>query len=241
MHDVCLVLQQVVDALYDVSFPQHNFVPHGHELILHVRLQSVNEMYALVEQALEEFLFYITSVSEHFSKEHFGKYTPHLLISIVNIRACKTERYDVALVITQEMQLESVAPPHRALAVFCQAFEHLVEMASHVVAYRYHRAVSEGYACTFAESEKPHEKHHLEENPRHEFHEAVVGHRIRKVLSQVIFYEAQIVMLEVGKRAEMVTHEYRHNLAVRQLALAVSVPFAIRRSLKLQVFLQFHV
>ena len=31
MHEVGLVLQEVVDALDDVPFTQHYLVPHGHE------------------------------------------------------------------------------------------------------------------------------------------------------------------------------------------------------------------
>ena len=37
------------------------------------------------------------------------------------------------------MQLESVTPSHRALAVLGYAREHLVEMSPDIVAHRYHR------------------------------------------------------------------------------------------------------
>ena len=36
MHNVGLVLQQVIDALNNASLAEHDFVPHGHEL-LHIR------------------------------------------------------------------------------------------------------------------------------------------------------------------------------------------------------------
>ena len=34
MHDVGLVLQQVIDALNNASLAEHDFVPHGHEPVL---------------------------------------------------------------------------------------------------------------------------------------------------------------------------------------------------------------
>ena len=50
MHDVRLVLEQFVDAFDDIPFPEHDFVPHGHEPVLHVGLNAVYEVYALVEE-----------------------------------------------------------------------------------------------------------------------------------------------------------------------------------------------
>lgn len=46
MHDVCLVLERVVDALDDAPLTEHDFVPHGHEPVLHVGSQSVYKMYS---------------------------------------------------------------------------------------------------------------------------------------------------------------------------------------------------
>lgn len=54
MHQVCLVLKQVVDGLNDVSFTQHNSILHGHELVFHFSFKSMHKMYALVEETLEE-------------------------------------------------------------------------------------------------------------------------------------------------------------------------------------------
>ena len=44
VHDVGLVLNQVVDTLYDAPLSEHDFVPHGHETVLHVSPQSVHEI-----------------------------------------------------------------------------------------------------------------------------------------------------------------------------------------------------
>jgi hypothetical protein len=50
MHDVCLILEQLVDALDDIPFAEHDFIPHGHEPVLHIGLDPMYEMYALFEE-----------------------------------------------------------------------------------------------------------------------------------------------------------------------------------------------
>ena len=56
MDKVGLVLEQFVDAFYYISLAQHHLVPQGHKLVFHVRLEPVNEMDALAEEVLKEFL-----------------------------------------------------------------------------------------------------------------------------------------------------------------------------------------
>ena len=65
MHKVCLVLEQFIDAFDDVSLPEHDPVPHWHELVLHPGFQPVYEMYPLVKEMPEEFLLDVSSVGEY--------------------------------------------------------------------------------------------------------------------------------------------------------------------------------
>lgn len=174
MHDVCLVLQQVVDALNNMPFPEHYPVPHRHEFVLHVRLQAVNQEYALIEKALEEFFPDVSPVGEDLSVWDFREDAPYPHIPAVNVCACQTECYDISLVIAHHVHLEPVTPSHRSFSVFGHACEHLVEVSPHVVAHRYHRAVNESDSRTLPEGGETHEEHHLEEHFGHEFHKAVV-------------------------------------------------------------------
>ena len=48
------VLQRVVDALDDIAFAQHYLVPQRHEPVLHVGLYAGDEVYAVVEEVVEE-------------------------------------------------------------------------------------------------------------------------------------------------------------------------------------------
>ena len=50
---------------------------------------------------------------------------------------------------------------------------------------------------------------HLEEHPALQFHEAVVGHRIREVTLEVDADEVQVVVLEIVECAEMEHNQNR--------------------------------
>ena len=112
------------------------------------------------------------------------------------------------------MQFESVAPSHRPLPVSGKTGENLVGIPAQVVAYGYHGGVHEGDASTAPEGVEVQEEHHLEEHPALQFHEAVVGHRIREVTLEVDADEVQVVVLEIVECAEMEHNQNRHNLAV---------------------------
>jgi len=83
------------------------------------------------------------------------------------------------------VQFESVAPSHRPLPVSGKTGENLVSIPAQVVAYGYHGGVHEGDASAPLEGVEVQEEHHLEEHPAPQFHETVVGHRIREVTLEV--------------------------------------------------------
>jgi hypothetical protein len=56
MHKVGFIFEQLIDTFDDVPFSEHNLVPHGHELILHVGFEPTYEMDALIKEVFEEFL-----------------------------------------------------------------------------------------------------------------------------------------------------------------------------------------
>ena len=227
MHEVCLVLEQLVDTLDDVPLAEHDFVPHRHKLVLHVCPQPVHEVYALVEERLEEFFLDIPPVGKHFPVEVLGEHAPHPFVPVVHVRPCEAECYDLARIVAQQVQLETVAPSHRAFPILGEPGEHLVEIPADVVAHGDHGTVDEGDAGTFPEGVQPHEKHHQQENPRCQLDEAVVRDGIRETVPHAPPDAAQVVVLEGAVRAEMVAHEYGHYLAFGQPAGAVPVPYAV--------------
>ena len=85
MDKVGLVLEQFVDAFYYISLVQHHLVSQGDKLIFHVRLEPMNEVDALVEEVLIEFLFDVSLVGKHFAIEHLGEDLPHPRVSVVYV------------------------------------------------------------------------------------------------------------------------------------------------------------
>ena len=183
VNKVGLVLEQFVNALDDVSFPQHDLVPHRHQFVLHLSLEPMNELDTLTEQALEEFLLDVSSVSEDLPKQDLCKHRSYPAIPVIHICSCKTECYHFTGIIAEQVQLESMAPAHGTLSVLGKAGKDLVVISSYIVTYGYHCAVNERYTRTLAESIELHEQHHLKEHSWHEFNEAVIGNRVGKILT----------------------------------------------------------
>ena len=99
VNKVGLVLEQFVNALDDVSFPQHDLVPHRHQFVLHLSLEPMNELDTLTEQALKEFLLDVSSISEDLPKQDLCKHRPYSAIPVIHICSCKTERYHFTRII----------------------------------------------------------------------------------------------------------------------------------------------
>ena len=139
MHQLGCVLQHVVDGLNDAPFAKHDFVPHGHEPVLHVRPNASNQMCAVLKEHVEELRREISPVGEKFPIECLCQDSPDLRVPVVHVGPREAERDDLAPVVTDKVQLEAVAPSHRPLAVSGQSSEHLVGIAPQVVAHRHHR------------------------------------------------------------------------------------------------------
>lgn len=216
MHDVCLVLEQVVDALDDVPLPEH-------EPVLHVGFQPVYKMYAPVKEALEKFLPDVSPVCKDLPVEFPGEDRPHSSVPVINVCSCETKRYDFPAVVALQVQLEPVASSHRSPAIRGHTLEDPVGIASEVVAHRYHRGIDKTDAAAPAEATELHEEHQVEEHAWHEFNETVIRDGIRKTAGKMPLYIKEAVMLEIGKRAEVAAYKYGHYIAVNQPPLVVAV------------------
>ena len=140
-------------------------------------------MYASVKELLKEFLLYISPVGEDISVKMFGKHAPYPIITIVNVSCCQTESYDLSGVIVDELQLEAVAPSHRAFSIFCKIGKHLVKMSSDVMAHGKHCIVYESNAGTPSERIYAHEQHQFIEHAWHKLNKAIIRNGMRKIAS----------------------------------------------------------
>ena len=170
------VLQRVVDALDDIAFAQHYLVPQRHESVLHVGLYAGDEVYAVLEEVVEESLRDVSSVGEQPAVQILCQHLPHLGVAVVGVGRGEAEGDDFRLVVADEVQLEPVAPTHRPLPVVGKPIEYLVHIPPDVVADGYHGGVHVAHAVAPAERTHFQEEHHNEEHAALQLHETVVRH-----------------------------------------------------------------
>jgi carbonic anhydrase len=87
------------------------------------------------------------------------------------------------------MQLETVIPPHGALASLGIAIEDFVIVNALVMAHRNTGAVDETNARTLSEAEQLKKQHHLHRQAALNLHEAVIGELVWKQIRQMSLYK----------------------------------------------------
>ena len=109
------------------------------------------------------------------------------------------------------MQLESMAPAHSTLAVPGKTGKDLVEIPSHILTYRNHRAVKECYTRILSEGMDLHEQHHLEEHTVCKFYKMVIGDGSREFMLELPMDTVLIILLEITICIEVIAHKDRHD------------------------------
>lgn len=174
MYDLCNILKHVVYSLNDVSLSEHHLVVERHELVLHVRPESCNQMYAILKQEIKQLLGDVPLVSEQLAIQAFSKHPKHFRILVADIGPGKYKRYYLPTIIAYKMQFETMAPPHGSFAISGNSLEHLVCISAQVVTNGYHRGINEADTRTSSKTLEIQEEHQLKENSALQFHEAVV-------------------------------------------------------------------
>ena len=164
----------------------------------------MNEVNALVEEVLKEFLLDVALASKHIAVEHLGEVPPHPRASVVHACGSQAECEYTTHLVAQQMKLEAMTPPHRSLSVLGKPIKDLVEFPPHVVAYGNHRTVYETNVRALSKTLDAHENHQVEEHAGHGVYETRVGHGLREVACQISLDEKEVIMLEVAERAKMV-------------------------------------
>ena len=152
-------------------------------------------MYSVGKERIKQVGRDISPVSKELPVNSLAEHSPYLRIPVIHVGPCKTEHYDLSSVVADEMQFEPVTPSHRPLPVSGKTGENLVGIP--------HGGVHEGDASAPPEGVEVQEEHHLEEHPALQFHETVVGHRIREVTPEVDTDKVQIVVLEIVEGTKM--------------------------------------
>ena len=110
------ILQPVIYSFNHGSFPKHQLVMQVHQRVLHVPLEPGDQVYAVHEESLEEILADVSPIGEQLAKQLFREAFVFLRSAVVDIARGQLPLHDLALVVDDQVQLESVEPAHRALA-----------------------------------------------------------------------------------------------------------------------------
>src|SRR3712207_1846580 len=111
------VLQFIIHGFNDRTLPEHQFVIKVHQGIFHVPLDFRDEVDVIHKELLEEILTDISPVCEEFPEEPLRKVFVLQRCPVVYIAWCELPLNNLPLVVDDQMQLESVEPAHRALAL----------------------------------------------------------------------------------------------------------------------------
>ena len=123
MLDVADVLQLVIDRLDKGPLPEQYLVVEVHQRVFHVLLDFGDEMNVVNEEHLEEVLADVSPVSEDFPEEFLREVPVLQRFSVIRVPWREHPLDDFALLVDDQVQLESVEPPHRAFA-FCRPSLH---------------------------------------------------------------------------------------------------------------------
>ncbi len=186
------VLEFVVDSLDDRPFPEEDFVIEIHQRVLHVPFQLCHQVYVVDEEHLEEVLADIPSVGEEFPEESLGKRPVLQRFPVVDVSRGELSLDDLPLVVDDQMQLESIEPPHRAFPLSRPSLHGLVLLLPLDVAGYQGRGVDDGYACALAEGAGLKEEQQVKPHLSLTLNEAGAGYGIGEILAHVLADIAQI-------------------------------------------------
>src|SRR5687767_6486686 len=132
MLDLRDILQLIDDRFNDRPLAQQQFVHQRHQTVLHVALDASDELHTSNKQFLKEFLADVTLVAKELSEEFGREFLDRL--AVIDIARSQAESQQLAAVIGDQMQLESIEPTGGSLATLGQAFHNFVAEDAKIVA-----------------------------------------------------------------------------------------------------------
>ena len=150
MLHLCYIFQFVIHRLYDCPFPEQQPVRNSHQRPFHVVPEFRNELYSIHEQMLKQLFADISLVPDQLSVDFGHEAFVLQRLPVIDITWCDAEVEDLALLIADDVQLETEEPAHRALSPGGYTFEDLVYMYPLIPAHAQGCAVHKVDARTLA-------------------------------------------------------------------------------------------
>lgn len=227
MLNLCHVLQFVVDGLNQRSFAQENLVCDGHDLSLHIVLQLGNQLNAVHEEPEEEFLVDVSLVSDQFSEDLFDERFVAERLPVVDIAGSDHEVQQVTLLITDEVELESIEPSHRALPPLGKSPEDLVEVDALVPAYSQVGTVDETDSRAASHATLLHEQDERDCNLPLQFDKAVVGYGLWKQVGHILADLIQVKVFQIFISTQVEEYHNGYHLGIGQGVVPMVLPLGL--------------
>ncbi len=223
------VLQLVGDAFNDGAFAQQEFVAQGHEAVLHIGLETGDELNALLEQLLEHRLRQVTLVTEQLAKQSPRQLGQQLDIGAMRGRQTATEQFTA--VIDHQMEFEAETPTARATSARRQSRKDLVLLNAPIIADGDEGRVNEADAGAVS---KQAEQIGAEqrEYARGQLDKACVADQVGKLSAQMLLDVLRVVRLETAILALVEVDQDGHDFAVAQVSGSVSLSLSSAEPLR---------
>ena len=186
MLDLANVLELLIDGLDDRPLPEQQLVMQTHQRVLHVPLEPGDQVYAVHEESLEEILADVSPIGEQLAKQLFREAFVFQRSAVVDIARGQLPLHDLALVVDDQVQLESVEPAHRALAQGRQSPHRPVRAPTFDMAGDQRRGVYDGDTNALAQSACLKEQQQVHPHLRLALHEAVVGDGVGELRTHML-------------------------------------------------------
>ena len=219
------VLQLIVDRLDYGSFSQQHFVGDAHQRVLHFVFKLGYQLNAVEEEFAEEILAYVTSVTDKFAVELLGEPFHLQGLAVIHIAWREHEVDDLAHLIADDVQLEPIEPPNRAVASLGETLECLVLEDALVLADPQWSAVDETYAGAFAHQDTFDQYGKFDNRTSFQLNETVVRHHFRKQMAHVPAHIMKIEVFQTSVPRIMKQYENSHDFRIRHHAIAMVLAF----------------
>ena len=200
---------------------------YAHQAVLHVVPHFGDELDAVDEQLVEQFLGYVALVANQLAVDLLHEVLDLQRFPVVDIRRGDHEAQHLALLVDDEVHLEAEEPSHRALAPHGDAPEHLVSVDALVAADAHGCRVDEVDARALAQQHLLDEDQQWQGHFPLQFDKPVVGHGLGKEMAPVPAHITKVEVLEAAVPSHVEGDEDGHHLGIRKPVGLVAVVFPV--------------
>jgi hypothetical protein len=182
---------------------------------------------AIHKELGEKFLVDVSFVSDQLANNLFDEGLVAERFPVIDITRFEHEDQEVPLLVTDEVELETIEPPHRALAPLGKPIEDLVEMDSLVPAYLKGGAVHETDSRAASHAALFDEQDERKGNVALQFDKAVIGIGPGEQVSHILLHFVQVKVFQAFIPTKVEQDQDDNHLGIGQRAVPMILPLGL--------------